>query len=82
MERRSARFRFLIETHSEPLVSQVAAAVAAGDISPEDVRIYLFERESQSHESRVYEARIGRDGRIADWPFGFFSTGKLPRAGS
>lgn len=70
-------FRFLLETHSEPLVNEVARLVALGQLEPDDVNIYLFERNSKSNATTVQRVRIKGDGTLENWPFGFFSSGKL-----
>lgn len=73
-------FRFLIETHSEPLVNEVAALVARGAIAPEDVRLYLFERPPGRAGTSVVQADIQSNGTIPNWPFGFFTSGKIRSA--
>lgn len=78
---RTPPFRFLIETHSEPLVNEVASLVAKGAIRPDQVRLYLFERQPGADGTGVVRAEIQEDGSIPNWPFGFFTTGKI-RAGN
>jgi hypothetical protein len=73
------RFRFLIETHSEPLVSEVASLIGRGELGADDVRLYLFDQHGENGLSEVVEARIEPDGSIPKWPFGFFSSGRLPQ---
>jgi len=75
--RSDTAFRFLVETHSEPLVNEVASLVARGEINPSDVKIYLFERGDRTHVTKVTQAHVQSDGTIPDWPFGFFSSGKV-----
>lgn len=70
-------FRFLIETHSEPLVNEVAAMVARGAIPASDVRLYLFERPTGRSGTTVVQADILPNGTIPNWPFGFFTSGKI-----
>lgn len=73
-------FRFLIETHSEPLVNEVARLVALKELSPEDVNIYLFERTPDSNTTNVERVHVNPDGTLQNWPFGFFSSGRLTSA--
>lgn len=75
--RSKQNFRFLIETHSEPLVNEIARRVALGEISASDVNIYLFERESKSNSTKVKRVVVEPDGRLRNWPFGFFSSGRM-----
>lgn len=75
--RGARKFRFLIETHSEPLVNEVARLVALGQIRPEDVNIYLFERDGATNTTKVERVHVREDGTLLNWPFGFFSSGKL-----
>ncbi|WP_295218728.1 DUF3696 domain-containing protein [uncultured Brevundimonas sp.] len=76
-KRVGSSFRFLIETHSEPLVNEIASMVSKGELSPSDVNIYLFERDSQSNATNVQSVTVNSDGTLTNWPFGFFSSGKL-----
>ena len=71
------QLRFLIETHSEQLVNAIASAVAAGEIAAEDVKIYLFERTPDSDGTEVISADIRPNGEIPNWPYGFFTSGRL-----
>nr|WP_312165366.1 AAA family ATPase [Brevundimonas diminuta] len=75
--RNSKKFRFLIETHSEPLVNEIASLVGKGEIDPSMVRIYLFDRNLSENISRVLEVSVTKDGQLPSWPFGFFSSGKI-----
>jgi hypothetical protein len=72
-----APFRFVIETHSEPLVNEIAALVARKRIPAEAVKIYLFEREPKSKTTNVVKAEVRPDGSVPNWPFGFFSSGRI-----
>lgn len=64
----------IIETHSDHLLNGVRLAVHGGQLAPDDIAIHYFERtvvdERITH--RTTSPRIDRDGRIDQWPAGFF----------
>jgi len=75
--RRGVNCRFVIETHSEQLVNALASMIGRKELRPDEVRIYLFGRDVGERTSRVVEAEIKPDGSIPNWPFGFFSSGRI-----
>jgi len=69
-----------IETHSDHVLNGIRAAVKGGDVPPEEVAIFSFERDTgdPSHDVRIVCPKIDRDGKIDQWPTGFFDeTEKL-----
>lgn len=70
----SAGLQIVVETHSDHVLNGVRVAVHGGRLAPEEVRIHFFERaeggERVAH--RISSPRMDRDGRIDQWPSGFF----------
>jgi predicted ATPase len=64
----------VIETHSDHVLNGIRLAVHGGRIAPEAVRLHYFERRDMGGFAGhvVTSPRIDRDGRIDDWPDGFF----------
>jgi predicted ATPase len=64
----------VIETHSDHVLNGIRLAVHGGRIAPEAVRLHYFERRDLGGQVQhvVTSPRIDRDGRIDDWPEGFF----------
>lgn len=79
--RQGRRFRFLIETHSEPLVNEITSLIGRGELDPSMVKIYLFDRDPDENVSRVLEVGVTEAGLLPSWPFGFFTSGKIRNFG-
>ncbi|MCP4695449.1 MAG: DUF3696 domain-containing protein [Gammaproteobacteria bacterium] len=64
----------VVETHSDHILNGIRLAVHAGDIEPEQVRLHFFQRAEQNKDgsSEIVSLHIDRDGRIDEWPEGFF----------
>jgi len=64
----------VLETHSDHLLNGVRLAVHGGKIKPEDVCLHFFQRIEQNDQAatQVSSPRIDRNGRIDQWPDGFF----------
>jgi hypothetical protein len=59
--------RFLVETHSDVLVLRVRREIAAGKLSPRDVRVYFVDEDS-AEGSRVKEVPLDERGTPTWWP--------------
>lgn len=69
----STGVQVLLETHSDHVVNGVRLAVKDKVLSPEDSAIYYFQRrEGEEGGNEAIQIRIDRDGRIDQWPEGFF----------
>lgn len=70
----AAGIQVIAETHSDHVLNGVRLAVKRGVTSPESVRMHYFTRDSETIRTvhRVVSPRIDRDGRIDQWPDGFF----------
>jgi predicted ATPase len=67
---RNAGKQFIIETHSEHLISRIRTAIARGSIGVKDVSVYYCSLEAQA--GRVRRLPITDLGEFEEWPEGFF----------
>jgi predicted ATPase len=67
------KVQIIAETHSDHIVNGVRVAVKKGELDPEKVNIFYFNRDMEDGEHRVTCSvlKIDKDGRIDDWPEGF-----------
>ena len=65
-----AGVQVFVETHSDHFMDGVRIAVRDGLIAPEDVAFHYFER--QGGKTVVSSPRVDADGRLSEWPAGFF----------
>lgn len=68
----SAGVQIIIETHSDHFLNGVRVATKKGLLEPEESQIYYFEKINDSLETIAHSLTIDKDGRIDDWPKGFF----------
>lgn len=64
----------IIETHSDHVLNGIRLAVHSGKIDPQDVQLHYFQRQEKEGETvtEVVSPQIDRNGRIDQWPDGFF----------
>ncbi|MEE3718248.1 DUF3696 domain-containing protein [Tumidithrix elongata RA019] len=64
----------IVETHSDHVLNGIRLAVHSGKIKPDDVCLHFFQRIEQNGQasSKVSSPKIDRNGRIDQWPDGFF----------
>lgn len=65
-----AGVQVFVETHSDHFIDGVRIAVREGLINPDDVAIHYFER--QGNQAIVKSPKVDSDGRLSEWPEGFF----------
>lgn len=65
-----AGVQVFVETHSDHFMDGVRIAVREGVIEPDDVTFSYFEREGNT--ASVVCPKIDDDGRLSEWPKGFF----------
>ena len=58
------------ETHSDHFLDGVRLAIHDGLIAPDDVAIHYFERDGG--RASVSSPTVDADGRLSQWPAGFF----------
>jgi predicted ATPase len=70
----SGGVQVVIETHSDHVLNGIRLAVHAGKIDPKDVQLHYFQRQNQDRQAvtDVISPKIDRNGRIDQWPKGFF----------
>jgi len=66
--------QLIIESHSDHLLNGIRVAVKKGFVKSDEVSIFYFERnkDSKEHVSQIIQPKIDEDGRIDNWPEGFF----------
>ena len=64
--------QIIVETHSDHLLNGLRLAVKANLISPENVVLHFFTREVETGEAFVQSPAIFKNGRLSNWPEGFF----------
>jgi predicted ATPase len=64
----------VIETHSDHVLNGIRLTVHGGKLDPKDVQLHYFERKEKEEQAftEVVSPRIDRNGRIDQWPDGFF----------
>ena len=65
-----AGVQVFVETHSDHFMDGVRIAVRDGLIAPEEVAFHYFER--QGGKAVVSSPQVDADGRLSEWPAGFF----------
>ncbi len=68
----NAGIQIVVETHSDHVLNSIRVAVHDGKISPDDVQLHFFQRHEQDGRIEVISPQIDRDGRLDQWPDGFF----------
>ena len=68
----SSGIQVLVETHSDHVLNGIRVAVHDGELKPEDVQIHFFQKREEDGRSEVISPQIDRDGRLDQWPEGFF----------
>lgn len=68
----SSGIQILVETHSDHVLNGIRVAVHDGELKPEDVQIHFFQKREEDGRSEVISPQIDRDGRLDQWPEGFF----------
>ena len=69
-----AGIQVIIESHSDHLLNGIRVAVKKGKAPASAVKLFFFERQvdGKEHASRIRNLVIGDNGRISEWPDGFF----------
>jgi predicted ATPase len=67
----SIGIQIIVETHSDHLLNGIRLAVHGGRLKPENVTLNFFQQQS-ANGSFIVSPKIDRNGRIDQWPEGFF----------
>ncbi|NET62269.1 MAG: DUF3696 domain-containing protein, partial [Symploca sp. SIO2E6] len=70
----SCGVQVVIETHSDHVLNGIRLAVHGGKLEPQDVQLHYFQRKEKLGQAvtEVISPSIDRNGRIDQWPDGFF----------
>ena len=71
----NAGVQVFVETHSDHFIDGIRIAVREGILTPEDTVFHYFER--QGNESVVSSRVLDADGRLSEWPVGFFDQHEM-----
>lgn len=66
------KINLIIETHSETIINQIGHQIYNEMIDKKDVSVILFEKKSPDHPTNVKLSSFDDDGRLVNWPWGFF----------
>jgi predicted ATPase len=64
--------QIIVETHSDHLLNGLRLAVKENLIRPESVVLHFFTREVETGEAFVQSPAMLKNGRLSNWPEGFF----------
>ncbi|WP_455175460.1 AAA family ATPase [Azospirillum largimobile] len=78
LQRIRSGLNLLIETHSEQIINRIGELIYEEELSSNDVAIYIFDKEGEDSPTDIKKAGYGSDGRLTNWPFGFFLYKDLP----
>ena len=72
---------YLIETHSETIISRLGEMVEYGSVSNDDIQILLFSKNTKGNQDfiRIQRTEYNEKGYLKDWPYGFFEYKFGPR---
>jgi predicted ATPase len=70
----SCGVQVVIETHSDHVLNGIRLTVHGGKLDPKNVQLHYFERKEKEGQAftEVVSPHIDRNGRIDQWPEGFF----------
>ena len=64
--------KFIVETHSQTIISRIGRRIREGRISPDDVNVLLFEKDKRTKDTIIKKAVFNEKGQLKNWPYGFF----------
>lgn len=62
----------ILETHSDHVINGLRLATKQGRIAPEQVAVHFFAPSPEGEPVLPISPEIDRDGRLSEWPAGFF----------
>ncbi len=68
----SIGIQIIVETHSDHVLNGIRVAVHGGRLKPDDVTLHFFQHQHTPTTPIVVSPKIDRNGRIDQWPDGFF----------
>ena len=64
--------QIIIETHSDHVLNGIRIAVKNGIIKSDQIALNFFDRSPISPDSTLITPKLDKDGRLDQWPDGFF----------
>jgi predicted ATPase len=68
----SIGIQVIVETHSDHVLNGIRVAVHGGRLKPDHVALHFFQPQLTPDTPAVVSPKIDRNGRIDQWPDGFF----------
>jgi predicted ATPase len=68
----SIGIQIIVETHSDHVLNGIRLAVHSGRLNPDDATLHFFQHRQNPSTPIVVSPKIDRNGRIDQWPDGFF----------
>jgi predicted ATPase len=68
----SIGMQIVVETHSDHILNGIRLSVHRGRLKPQDVDLHFFLPDQNSTDSLLVSPKIDRNGRLDQWPNGFF----------
>ena len=62
----------IVETHSDHLLNGIRVAAKNGLVDPSDVALHFFQKAAGSQSTTIVSPVMDKDGRLDQWPEGFF----------
>lgn len=62
---------FIVETHSEPLISRLGELISEGRLDRDEVEVYLLHQHEGN--SQLRRTTFDTEGMLSEWPPGFLS---------
>jgi len=73
----NAGVQVLVETHSDHVLSGARLAVQKKALEAEDLALHFFSGAQEGHGNGIVSPTIHSDGRLSDWPEGFFDQAEI-----
>lgn len=65
--------RFLIETHSETIITRIGELIGEKRLASDEVNVVIFNDNNYSEKKQIYSTQFDDNGMIKDWPYDFFT---------
>ncbi len=65
--------KFIIETHSEPIIDKIGELIENDPIMRDKVNVLLFNATHEGMDKYIESVKYGEDGVLQKWPIGFFA---------
>lgn len=63
---------FIVESHSPTFINRIGRRIRERFVNPSDVSILVFNKDSNTGNTSVFNTQFNNRGQIKDWPLGFF----------